>query len=397
MSFETKCIHAHQEPEPPNYPITYPIYQTSNFFLPKFEKAVEILSKGAKFDHDKTGLYIYSRGTNPTLRAFELLVADLENAEDGVAFASGMAAITAALIAFLESGDIVYYSDVIYGGTNHLLKTLSRKFKIKAYSLDMSNPENLESAIKKFGRPKIVYIETPGNPTLKIVPMKEIAEIAHQYDAIVIADNTLATPYFQNPINYGVDIVVHSATKYLAGHSDVLGGVVVGSFEHMEKVRKILFYMGAVLDPFAAWLIIRGIKTLHVRMPRHEENAMRIAEWLETLGFKVNYPGLKSFEYHELAKKQMRGFSGILSFDVGDMTKALKVVNSVKIIKRAVSFGGVESLIEHPATSSHYGVPEDELKRAGVTPGLIRISVGIEKIDDLINDLEQALKSAELI
>ncbi|MGQ4891433.1 MAG: trans-sulfuration enzyme family protein [Candidatus Njordarchaeia archaeon] len=397
LGFHTKCIHAFQEPEEPNYPVTYPIYQTSNFYLRNVEHARKIMSEGSRFDHEKKGLYIYSRGANPTVRALEKLVACLEYTEDGVAFSSGMAAISASIMAFLKKGDTVFASDILYGETYSLLKNFLPKFGIRTLFVDMSDLENLKNAIATYGYPKVTFIETPGNPTLKVYPIRAISELVHEKNSIVVVDNTFATPYYQNPLKSGADIVVHSATKYLGGHSDVLGGVSVGSYDMMEKVRGVLYQMGGTLDPFAAWLILRGIKTLPLRMERHMENAVKIAKWIKLKGLKVYYPLLNDFEYRETVRGQMRGFSGIVSFDVGDLKKAEIVTNSVKLFTRAVSLGGVESLIEHPASMTHFMVPREERVKRGITDGLIRLSVGIEDVDDLINDLEGAFNKANLI
>ena len=391
VSFETLCIHGHQEPEEPNYPVVYPIYQTVNFAFKNVEHAKMIMSEGSLFDHDKKGLYIYSRGANPTTRALELLAADLERTEDGVAFASGMSAITSTILAFVEKGDTVYTCDTMYGETFEFFSKHLPKYGVKVEFVDMKDPENLQRSIEKSGKPKIIYMETPANPTLKVYPIKPIADIAHEYEAKLVVDNTFATPYFQNPIELGAAIVVHSATKYLGGHSDVLGGLAVGTFEDMAKIRQNLYTLGGVLDPFAAWLILRGIKTLHLRMEKHFENALNIAEFLEQKGFKVYYPYLESSEYYDLAVKQMKGFSGLISFDVGSYEKAVKIVEKTKIFTKAVSLGGVESLINHPASTTHYHIPKEIRENRGITDGLIRLSVGIENVRDLIGDLENAI------
>ncbi len=231
---------------------------------------------------------------------------------------------------------------------------------------------------------------------MKVYPIRDISDIAHEAGSIVVVDNTFATPYFQKPKNMGVDIVVHSATKYIGGHSDALGGVAVGTFEDMSKVRQNLYTLGGALDPFAAWLLLRGLKTLHVRMKKHYENALAIAELLEKNGLRVYYPFLKSFPDYNVAAKQMSGFSGIVSFDVGDYNKAIKILESTKIFIRAVSLGGVESLINHPASTTHFHIPKDIRGERGITDGLIRLSVGIENLEDLISDLKNAFEKAGL-
>ena len=396
LSFETLCIHGHQEPEEPNYPVSYPIYQTVNFAFKDVKHAQKIMSEGSLFDHDKKGLYIYSRGANPTTRTLELLLADLENAEDGVAFSSGMAAITSTVLGFVEKGDSVYANDILYGETFEFFANFLPKYGVKVNFIDMNDLDLLENKLSNDDKAKLVFLETPANPTLKVYPLEEITRIAHSYGVKVVVDNTFATPYFQKPRKFGVDIVVHSATKYIGGHSDVLGGVVVGSFEDMAKVRQNLYTLGGALDPFAAWLLLRGLKTLHVRMKKHFENALAIAEWLEQNGLKVYYPFLKSSPYYDTAVKQMSGFSGIVSFDVGDYEKATKILENTKIFIRAVSLGGVESLINHPASTTHFHVPRDVRGDRGITDGLIRLSVGIENLDDLINDLRAAFEKAGL-
>ncbi|MCD6402903.1 MAG: PLP-dependent transferase [Candidatus Aenigmarchaeota archaeon] len=394
MKFDTKVVHSNQEPEEPYFPVSHPIFQTSNFAFKSVEHAQKTFSKGPHFPRDMKGEYVYTRGGNPTQRALEMCVADLEGGEEGLSFSSGMAAITSTLITFLKKGDKALATDTVYGETFLVFDKILRKFGIETSFVDTSNLEETQKLIEAI-KPKIVYIETPANPTLKISDIKAISEMAHQFDSLVIVDNTFMSPYFQNPLKLGADIVIHSATKYLAGHSDVLGGIVVSNSELISEIRETLFTTGAVLDPFAAWLILRGIKTLSVRMERHQKNAMKVAKFLEEHEKvdRVFYPGLDSHPQHNLAKKQMKGFGGMISFELKDGYDAgVKLMNNVKLCTLAVSLGAVETLIEHPASMTHSMIPREERLKAGITDGLVRISVGIEDVEDIIEDLSNALE-----
>jgi O-succinylhomoserine (thiol)-lyase len=375
MSFETKAIHTGQEADPTTGATITPIYQTSTF-------THIALGKHRGYD--------YSRADNPTRAVLEEALASLENGKHGLCFGSGLAA-TATVLFMLKAGDEVICGDDLYGGTVRLFDKVFTNFNIKFIYVD--GTKSFESAIAS--NTKLIWLETPTNPLLRLTDIKEVSKIAKSKNIMLAVDNTFASPYFQKPLDLGADIVVHSTTKYLGGHSDVVGGAAISNDEQIHK--KLKFYqksVGAVSGPFDSWLVLRGIKTLAVRMKKHEENAQKIAEFLSSHPKikKVNYPGLKSHPQHELAKKQMTGFGGMISFEVdGGKDLVKKIVESTKIFALAESLGGVESLIGHPDTMTHADVPPEKKKKLGITENLIRISVGIEDTNDLINDLKQAL------
>ena len=377
MGFETKAIHVGQEADPTTGATITPIYQTSTFTH---------IALGEHRGYD------YSRADNPTRAVLEAALASLENGKHGLCFGSGLAA-TATVLFMLKAGDEVVCGDDLYGGTVRLFDKVFTNFNIKFMYVDGTNAKNFESAITS--KTKLIWLETPTNPLLRLTDIKEVSKIAKSKNIILAVDNTFASPYFQKPLDLGADIVVHSTTKYLGGHSDVVGGAVISNDDQIHKNLK--FYqksVGAVPGPFDSWLVLRGIKTLAVRMNKHEENAQKIAEFLSTHPKikKVNYPGLKSHPQHELAKKQMTGFGGMISFEVnGGKDLVKKILESTKIFALAESLGGVESLIGHPDTMTHADVPPENKKKLGITESLIRISVGIEDTNDLINDLKQAL------
>lgn len=383
LSLDTLAIHAGQEPDPSTGAIMTPIYQTSTYVQPALG-----VHKG----------YEYSRTKNPTRAAYEACVAALEAGQDGVgygaAFGSGCAATTT-LLHLLQPGDHVVASDDLYGGTFRLFdKVFAAQGKGHQFSfVDMTNKASYEAAFRP--NTKMVWIETPTNPMLKIIDLESTISFAKSKGAIVVVDNTFMSPYFQKPFRFGADVVLHSATKYLNGHSDVVGGVTVTLDKALaDRIYFLQNSVGAVAGPMDAWLALRGIKTLHVRMDRHAENGMMIAERLEKHKDveKVIFPGLSSHPQHQLAKRQMQGFGGMISFVVkGGLDKAKRVVEGTKIFALAESLGGVESLIEHPAIMTHASVPAENRKRLGIDEGLIRISVGIESGEDLWADLEQAL------
>ena len=380
--FETLAIHAGQEPDPSNGAIMTPIYQTSTYVQPALGQ-----HKG----------YEYSRTKNPTRTAYEACVAALELGHEngfGAAFGSGCAA-TATLLHLLKPGDHVVASDDLYGGTFRLFDKVFRADGngVQFTYVDMTDEKAYKAAFKD--NTKMVWIETPTNPMLKIVDLQSTISHAKTKGALVVVDNTFMSPYLQKPFNFGADIVLHSATKYLNGHSDVVGGVIAIKDKALaDRVYFLQNSIGAVPGPMDCWLAMRGIKTLHVRMDRHNENAMKIAERLEKHSAveRVIFPGLKSHPQHEIAKKQMSGFGGMISFTAkGGLDKAKRIVEGTKIFALAESLGGVESLIEHPAIMTHASVPPENRKRLGIDDGLIRLSVGIENLDDLWADLEQAL------
>jgi cystathionine gamma-lyase len=380
MRFATRAIHVGQEPDPATGATIVPIYQTSTY------------TQEAPGRHKG---YEYSRTANPTRTALEECVASLEGAGYGLAFASGLAA-TIATLSLLSPGDHVVAGDDLYGGTYRLFeRVLPRTGGLEFTYADTTDPASVEKALRP--ETKLLWIETPTNPMLTISDIQELSEMAHERGAVVAVDNTFASPYFQNPLALDADIVVHSTTKYMGGHSDVVGGVVATS--NQELYEGIKFYQnaaGGVPGPFDSWIVLRGLKTLAVRMRQHEENALAVAEFLqEHPGVEtVNYPGLPSHPQHELAKRQMSGFSGMVSFTLrGGAEAAYAAVQKTKVFSFAESLGGVESLITHPATMTHAAIPKEKREARGVTDGLLRLSVGIEDRGDLISDLDQAISS----
>jgi cystathionine gamma-lyase/cystathionine beta-lyase/cystathionine gamma-lyase/homocysteine desulfhydrase len=376
MGFSTKAVHAGVEPDPSYGSIMTPVHLTSTYVQQELGK-----NKG----------YEYSRVSNPTRTALEKNIAALENGKEGLAFGSGMAAISA-VFHLLRAGDHVVVSRNVYGGTYRLGKLVLNQYQLDFEFVDTTDLDQLKQAIRP--STKMVFIETPTNPTMEITDLAAVAKLCKARKLISVVDNTFATPYLQNPLDFGIDIVMHSATKYLNGHSDMLGGLLVlNDATLIERLRFIQKSVGGIMSPFDAWLCLRGIKTLAVRMARHELNAMEVASFLakHRKVRKVNYPGLVSHPQHRLAKKQMRGFGGMISFDLGSLENAKKFLKRVRLCALAESLGGVETLISHPATMTHASVPPEERKAIGVTDGLVRISVGIEDVEDIIADLKEAL------
>ncbi|HET7840042.1 MAG TPA: cystathionine gamma-synthase [Terriglobia bacterium] len=376
MGFATDAIHVGQEPDPATGAIIVPIYQTSTFVQ-------EELGKHKGFEYARTG--------NPTRAALEKNLARLERGRFAYAFASGMAAINAALTLF-KSGDHVLAGHNMYGGTFRLFERVLRDFGLEFSYVNTSRLENVQKAFQP--NTKMLFIETPTNPVMEITDLAAVAKIAHEHKALLAVDNTFMSPYFQRPLEFGADIVVHSTTKYLNGHSDGVGGAVILNDQALaERLKFLQNAAGAVLGPFDSWLVLRGVKTLAVRMRQHNENGLAIAQFLSKHPKvqKVHYPGLPSHPQHELAKKQMSGFGGMLSFETGSLEKAKTVLKSVRVCSLAESLGGVETLVSHPASMTHASVPAEERARIGITDGLVRISAGIEDVEDLIADLEQSL------
>jgi cystathionine beta-lyase/cystathionine gamma-synthase len=374
--FNTICIHAGQEPDPSTGAIITPIYQTSTYVQEGLGK-----HKG----------YEYGRTQNPTRAALEANLAAIERGSAGFAFASGMAAIDA-LLTRLEAGDHLVVSDNTYGGTFRLFERVRRKFGLDFSYVDTSNLDLIEPAITD--RTKYLFIETPTNPMLRITDLAAAAEIAHRRDVRVIVDNTFASPYIQQPLALGCDIVVHSTTKFLNGHSDSVGGIVVLKHEDdVEWMRFVQNAAGAILGPMDSWLVLRGTKTLPIRMERTNTNAQILADHLagHRCVKSVLYPGLPDHPHHALARQQMRGFGGLISFDVGSLDAARAVLPRFRLMSLAESLGGVETLISHPAVMTHASVPAERRAAIGITDGMIRISVGIEDVEDLKEDLDQAL------
>ncbi len=376
MGFATTAIHAGQEPDSAAGAVTVPIYQTSTY-------AQEGLGKHKGFE--------YARTSNPTRLALERNLAALEGAQFGYAFASGMAAIDATL-RLVKAGDHVIVSDNTYGGTNRLFKRVLANYGIEFEFVDTSDVTNVESAIKDNTR--MVFVETPTNPVMIVTDLKAVSDVAHAAGARVVCDNTFMSPYLQRPMEFGVDIVVHSTTKFLNGHSDGIGGAVILSNE--DDAAWLGFVQnsaGAILSPFDSWLVLRGVKTLALRMEQHDKSGRAVAAFLEDHPKvqKIYYPGSKSHKQHELAARQQKGFGSMVSFDVGSFEAARTVLESVRVCTLAESLGGVESLICHPATMTHASVAPEVRERLGITEGLVRISVGIEDTDDIIADIDQAL------
>ncbi|HJQ33491.1 MAG TPA: cystathionine gamma-synthase [Pyrinomonadaceae bacterium] len=377
MGFSTTAIHAGNEPDPTTGAVTVPIYQTSTY-------QQEGLGK-------PRGGYEYARTQNPTRLAVEKNIAALEGARFGYAFASGMAAIDATL-RLIKSGEHVVVSDNTYGGTFRLFSRVLANYGIEFSFVDTTEALNVEAAIKENTR--MVFVETPTNPVMMVTDLKAVSDIAHGAGARVVCDNTFMSPYLQRPIEFGVDIVVHSTTKYLNGHSDSVGGVVVLNDEKdAEWLAFIQNAVGAILSPFDSWLTLRGTKTLAVRMEQHDATGRAVAAFLEEHPKvqKLYYPGSLSHKQHDLAKRQQRGFGGMVAFDVGSLENARTVLESVRLCALAESLGGVETLISHPATMTHASVLPETRARLGITDGLVRISVGLEEAEDIIADLDQAL------
>jgi len=378
MGFSTVAIHAGNEPDSATGAVSVPIYQTSTY-------AQEALGKHKGFE--------YARTQNPTRSALETNIAALEGAKYGFAFASGMAA-TDACLKLVKSGDHVLLGDNTYGGTFRLFDQILTRQGIEFDLVDSSDPLNVEQGLKV--NTKMVFVETPTNPVMSVTDLRAVSEIAHSHGAIVVCDNTFMSPYLQRPIEHGVDIVVHSTTKYLNGHSDSVGGfTALNDEKHAEWIRFVQNSIGAILSPFDSFLVLRGTKTLAVRMEKHDENGRSVANFLaeHPAVSAVYYPGLTSHPQHELAERQQDGFGGMVAFETGSLENAKKVLENVKLLTLAESLGGVESLISHPASMTHASVPFEKRQQLGITDGLVRVSVGIEDVEDLIADLDQALSA----
>jgi len=385
MHIETDVVHGGQHPDKWTGALSPPIYQTSTF-------AFRDADHGARLFREEEEGFIYTRISNPNINLLADKMALLESAEAGSIFASGLAAIFNAVVAVTKSGGHIISDDTIYGGTFTLLKEYMPEFGIEVTFIDATDLNMIADAIKS--ETTMLFIETPANPTMKIIDIGECAKLVHSKNLLLCVDNTFATPYLQRPFELGADIVLHSATKYLGGHGDVIGGVVIGRKDFVKKMWDKGKEIGASISPFNAWLILRGLKTLAVRMEKHCTNAMKIAEYLAAHKKieRVYYPGLSKHPGHALAARQMSKFGGMLGFDVKGGKEAGKVLmNSVKLCTLAVSLGDVDTLIEHPASMTHSSYNEEELRACGINLGFVRLSVGLEHADDLIADLEQAL------
>ena len=376
MGFSTIAIHAGNEPDSATGAVSVPIYQTSTY-------AQEGLGKHKGYE--------YARTQNPTRAALEKNIAALEGAEFGYAFASGMSAIDAVL-KLIKAGEHVILGDNTYGGTFRLFSKILSNYGVEFDLADTSDASELEKAFKP--NTKMLFVETPTNPVMTVTDLAAVSELAHSRGVKVVCDNTFMSPYFQRPIGHGVDIVVHSTTKYLNGHSDSVGGfVALNDPKDAEWIQFVQNGVGAILSPFDSFLVLRGTKTLAVRMEAHDKNGRVVANFLaeHPKVQQVYYPGLTSHPQHELAKRQQSGFGGMVSFETGSLENAKKVLESVKLCTLGESLGGVESLISHPATMTHASVPSETRSKLGITDGLVRISVGIEDVEDIIGDLDQAL------
>jgi cystathionine beta-lyase/cystathionine gamma-synthase len=374
--FSTICIHAGQEPDPSTGAIITPIYQTSTYVQEGLGR-----HKG----------YEYARTQNPTRAALEGNIAAIENGKAAFAFASGMAA-TGAVMTLLEAGDHVVVTDNTYGGTYRLFERVLRKWRLDFTYVDTSDVNAIQQALRPSTR--MLFLETPTNPVLRLTDLQAASAVARARGVITVVDNTFASPYIQRPLELGADLVVHSTTKFLNGHSDSVGGIVVAvRDEHVEWLRFVQNAEGAILGPMDAWLVLRGTKTLPIRMERHNANAGALAAFLASHAKvrRVHYPGLPSHPQHALARRQMRGFGGLISFELGSLDRARTLLESVRLMALAESLGGVETLISHPATMTHASVPPERRRQIGIGDDLVRISVGIEDVEDLEDDLAQAL------
>lgn len=387
LGFDSKLIHAGAFDDQYGS-ATVPIYQTSTF---KFRDA----DHGAACFAGEDDGYIYTRINNPTIDALENLVAELENGYRGVACSSGMGAVNTIYMALLEQGAHMISTAAVYGPSRVVMEKHYSRFGVEATYLNTCDLKNIESAIRPYT--KLIYIETPANPTMDITDLEEVAKIAKKHNIITIADNTFCSPYLQKPLDFGFDVVFHSVTKFMNGHADIVGGVIIAREKKIyDKLRSMMINMGCNMDPHQAYMVIRGLKTLSVRMDRSQQSAIKIAEYLEKHPKVkwVRFPGLPSHPQYELVQKQMNGPGGMISFELKDGIEAgKKLMNSVKLAILAVSLGGVETLIQHPASMTHSRMDKPARINSGITDGLVRFSVGIENVEDIIGDLDQALKT----
>lgn len=385
--FETLAIHGDEHKKNPDNALNPPIFQTSTFVFDNLKHVDDVMSF-------RSSDYVYTRGNNPTLRLFENRMAALEGGKGAVAFASGMAAVSSVLLSLLKPGDTVIANKTIYGSTYSVITKLFPQYGIKYRLVDLSNAENLEDYIDS--DVKLIYFETPSNPSLSIVDIKKVSDIAKKHNIKTVVDNTFATPYFQRPLSLGADVVLHSATKYICGHGDVVAGVVVSKDDsYIQKLKfDYMCELGGVMSPFNAWLLLRGLKTLAIRMRQHEQNAIKVAEYLNNNPkvSKVNYPGLKEFSGYEIARTQMSGFGAVISFELKNGLKSVSdFLDNLNMIQLAVSLGDCETLAESPSLMTHRGFPAEKLSEFGFSESTVRLSIGIEDSDDILYDLENAL------
>ncbi len=384
LGFNSLLIHGGMDADPLGS-ATVPIYQTSTF-------GFETVEEGARCFAGESKGYMYTRIGNPTIAALEKQIAILEGGFGGIATSSGMAAVSTIYMAFLKSGDHIVSTDAVYGPSRGIMETYFKKFGVESSYINTANLDEIRKAIKP--NTKMLYLETPTNPTMEISDLKACSDIAHQHGLVVVVDNTFCSPYLQRPLEFGADVVFHSMTKFINGHADIVAGIIITKNEELYKiVRPTMVGMGCNMDPHQAFMVLRGVKTLSIRIDRAQENAMKVAEFLEKHPKVewVKYPGLKSHPQYELAKKQMDGPGAMISFGLkGGLGAGKILMNNVKMAMLAVSLGGIETLIQHPASMTHSKMSKDAREKAGITDGLVRFSVGIEDIKDIIADLEQA-------
>lgn len=387
MHKSTKAIHAGSLKESVFGEVSVPIFQSSTFSFPSAEEGA------ARFSGEKPG-YIYTRMGNPTVNALEDNISALENGFGGMATATGMAAITTVFLALLDQKTHIIVSDPVYGPTHMVLEKAFARFGVESSFVDTSNPNNIKQVLRPHTR--MVFIETPANPTMSISDIQGAADIAHEHGALLVVDNTFASPYLQRPFEHGADIVVHSLTKFINGHSDVVGGMIITKNEKLyRQIKPVLNIFGGTMDPHQAWLILRGVRTMPLRVEKSQENAAKLAHFLNEHPKVswVRYPGLKEHPQYEIARKQMDGFGAMIACGVKNGLEGGKIVmNNVQLFTLAVSLGGVDSLIEHPASMTHASVPKPEREQAGILDELVRISVGCENFEDIREDIDQALQ-----
>lgn len=386
--FSTVAIHSGKGKKKNPGVLVTPIYQSTSYVFDSVKDGKE------KCESNDYG-FCYTRIGNPTQEVLEEKIAALEGAESSLAFASGVAAASALLFHVFKAGDHAIVDDTVYSATHNLFDTMLKKFGVETTFTDTSKIENIEKAIRPNTR--MIYFESPANPTMKVIDLEAVGNVGEKHNITTVVDSTFASPYLQNPIKLGIDVVIHSATKYICGHGDAMGGLVVGTKKLVEGVRDdTLKNLGGCISPFNAFLLIRGLKTLDIRMQKHCESALIIARYLENHPKvrKVFYPGLESHPQHEVAKKQMKDWGAVITFDLkGGMDAGVKLMEGVKLCRLAVSLGDVDTLVEHPASMTHWYIAKEEREKGGITDGLVRMSVGLEGTEDIINDLEQALSN----
>jgi len=386
--FSTKAVRTGERTDPETGAVVTPIYETSVFAFTSTQQLIDAVSEKSSRD-------VYTRWSNPTITAAEKKIAELEGAADCAVFSSGMAAISTAIISLVSPGDHIVSVRDLYGGTVGLFSDLMSRFGVRTTFIEATNIDEISSTVRS--NTKILFLETPTNPTLKLVDLQKAAEVAAKHGAKVLVDNTFASPYNQQPLQFNCHATLHSATKYLAGHNDVTAGAIAGPRELIEPMKKLRRTLGGVLDPHGAWLLLRGMKTLALRMAQHNSNGQQIAEYLENHPNveKVYYPGLRTHPQHTLAKRQMKGFGGVVSFELkGDLNQTMRFVDNLKLALLGPSLGGAETLVSQPSTASHYFMDPDERRKAGISDSLVRLSLGIEDPEDIISDLAQAFDKA---